>query len=110
MEISEWEVKAKALIESSPDDITFENLDDLVSQSKEFKYSIELVNDIQNKLDLIEWKETALSIIEKFEPKEANEDVKMDNDSPNKTKSKSAKKTNVLEEINNLMNDAQKVI
>ena len=110
VEISEWEVKAKALIESSPDDITLENLDDLVNQSKEFKYSIELVNDIQNKLDLIEWKETATSILEKFERSKDNLEENMDNDSPHKTKSKSAKKTNILEDINNLMNDAQKVI
>ena len=68
------------------------------------------MNDIQNKHDLIEWKETATIILEKFEPSKASLDENMDNDSPHKTKSKSVKKTNILEDINNLMNDAQKVV
>ena len=95
-------------MEMSQDDISFEAMNKLVTQSKEFKYSVDMVNQIQSKLDLIEWKDKAAKLLAKFDPKsEPQNDTEEGQQKPTP---KNVKKPNILDEINALIRDAQKVI
>lgn len=82
-------------------------MEELVNQSKEFKYSVDLVEKIQDKLDLIEWKDNAKEILEKFNTTDVQ--IEDSQESPMKSKSKNSKKSNILEDINSLIRDAQRV-
>jgi hypothetical protein len=107
--ISEWENQSSLLISKQSDEIDLESLESLISQSKSFKYIVKLVSQVQDKLDMLEWKDdVAQTLKELNEQTDKNTDVKMEEGvSASPSKARNSKTGVSLEDINNLISDGE---
>lgn len=83
-------------------------METLIDQSKSFKYIVKLVSQVQDKLDMLEWKDDVTDTLRKLNNQiESGKDVKMEEEdlvSPKKSKTKTGVS---LEDINNLISDGE---
>jgi len=89
--ISQWEQEANTLTSKPLEDIDLGELETLVDNSKAFKYVVKTVATLQDKLDLLEWKEDVRDTLDDLlkKPDEDNKDEsKEEQVSPSKIKCK----------------------
>ena len=103
------------MLEGDSSDIDLEKLDILINRSKAFKFIVKTVGKVQDKLDLLEWKEevhNTLKELDEFMEVEKKGDIKEENKDEDKDKStpskqKKIRKNVTLEVITRLISDGQ---
>ena len=103
------------MLEGDSSDIDLEKLDILINRSKTFKFIVKTVGKVQDKLDLLEWKEevhNTLKELDEFMEVEKKGDIKEenkdeDNDKSTPSKQKKIRKNVTLEVITRLISDGQ---
>ncbi|CAI2387200.1 unnamed protein product [Moneuplotes crassus] len=76
--ITKWEKESSKYCEewenegSSPNDQNLDQLKALISQSKTFRYKVKLVYKVQDKLDLLEWRDEAQETLKELQSSKCN--------------------------------------
>lgn len=109
-EIEKWEKLSNDLLEKPSASIDLSELETLIEEAKNFRYVVKAVATVQEKLDMLEWKEDVKQTLEELQSKPEEEvDAKMkDEEQVSPTKRKSKKSGISLEDINGLISEGKK--